>query len=226
MTAPLIIPLLLMKKLPWKKELLVCAMGAILVWGVPAVLYRSSLSVFLVFHANRPMKYGAFGSYIVEVANSFTHTEHRLQEAPDFPMVGPVANVTTRIFKIIFPIAILGVLYYAYVSIHEEKSKKKKSAAEFEMLLRVSLMYIFAIFLTGKTFSSPFHIWYVPLLTLYPFRSTKTQIFAYLLALLMLGLDTTPFLTAPKQLQFFRDALRFIPMGILFVMFARKKVNE
>ncbi|MBI5151225.1 MAG: hypothetical protein HZA34_01495 [Candidatus Pacebacteria bacterium] len=227
MTAPLAIPLLMTKKLSLRREILACFLGGVLVWGLPLVLYRSSLSVFVVFHANRPMKYGAFGTYLVEVINDVTKTESRLQQGPDFPMVGPVAKKVTQGMNVIFPWAILGVLLYGY----KKLSRKNMTNIEtFTIFLRTSLLYLFALFLTGKTFSSPFHIWYIPLLTLYPFRSFQRQFVIFALAMLMLGLDTTPYLAVPKDvflgmfpLTRFRDALRFIPMVFCIVFFIREQ---
>lgn len=227
MTAPLAIPLLMTKKLSLKREILACFLGSMLVWSLPLVLYRSSLSVFVMFHANRPMKYGAFGTYLVEVINDVTKTESRLQQGPDFPMVGPVAKKVTQGMNVVFPWAIFIVLLYGYINL----SRKKLTNTEtFTVFLRTSLLYLFTLFLTGKTFSSPFHIWYIPLLTLYPFRSFQKQLGIFALAMLMLGLDTTPYLAAPKNvflgmfpLTRFRDALRFIPMVLCIVFFIQER---
>ncbi|MEK7458294.1 MAG: hypothetical protein AAB612_02310, partial [Patescibacteria group bacterium] len=129
MTAPLAFPIYLTKTLPWKKELLACILGGVLVWGLPVVLYRSSLSVFVVFHANRPMKYGAFGTYLVETINEYTHSEHRLMKGPDFPMVGHVATKVTAVSKVALPIGITLVLAYAALSSKALKKAKNPQVA-------------------------------------------------------------------------------------------------
>jgi len=229
MTAPLAFPLFLTRTLSLKKELLACFIGGVLIWGVPVVLYRSSLSVFITFHARRPMKYGAFGTYIVEVINDYTKTEHRLVEGPDFPMVGPIAKNITIASAIGFPLAVLAFLMYSYTQGKEFPSGKLGRFARFEYMVRMAIIYVFLQFLTGKTFSSPFHIWYVPLLTVYPFRHFSKQMFSYVMALLMIGLDTTPYIQAPKDVIAFvytpwtriRDAFRFLPMMVMLWIFAR-----
>lgn len=229
MTTPLAFPLFLTRTLSLKKELLACFIGGVLIWGVPVVLYRSSLSVFVTFHARRPMKYGAFGTYIVEVINDYTKTEHRLVEGPDFPMVGPIAKNITIASAIGFPLAVLVFLMYAHTQGKEFPSGKLGRFARFEYMTRMAIIYVFLQFLTGKTFSSPFHIWYVPLLTVYPFRYFSKQMFSYVMALLMIGLDTTPYIQAPKDVIAFvhtpwtriRDVFRFLPMMVTFWIFAR-----
>jgi len=230
MTAPLAFPIYLTKTLPWRKELLACLIGGVLVWGLPVALYRSSLSVFVVFHANRPMKYGAFGTYLVEAINEYTHSEYRLMKAPDFPMVGPVATKVTAVSKAMLPIGIIVVLTYAALSSKALQKAKNPQIARFEYLTRISLVYLFTLFLVGKTFSSPFHFWYLPLLVVYPFSSLAHQLMSYVSALVMLGLDTTPFFDAPKNIIAFastswtrvRDSFRFSPMILITMLLTWK----
>ena len=61
-------------------------------------------------------------------------------------------------------------------------------------------------------------------MVVYPFSSLAQQLMSYVSALVMLGLDTTPFFDAPKDVIAFastswtrvRDSFRFSPM--IFVM--------
>lgn len=229
MTLPLALPLFLTRTLSLKKELLACCVGGLLIWGVPIVLYRSSMAVFVVFHANRPMKYGAFGTYIIESINDYTKTEYRLMEGPDFPMVGPLSNKIAKASAVGFPIAVVIFLIYTIAQSKHFPTGKIGRHARFEYMVRMSLIYVLIQFLTGKTFSSPFHIWYVPLLVIYPFKYFSKQIFTYALALLMITMDTTLLIQVPKDVVAFgltpwtriRDAFRFIPMMIMVWIFGR-----
>lgn len=227
-TAPLLLPLFLLRKLELKKELLAIVIGGVLVWGIPVMLYRSSLQVFMVAISRRPMKYGAFGSYVVEVVNNFTHTEVRVQEPPDFQMSGPVATAVTNVMKVVYPVAIAGVLFAAWYTLRKNPKLTDDKFSTYTFLLQTTLLYVFVTFLTSKTFSSPFHIWYVPLLALYPFKSRKTQLASFALAFFMLGLDTTPYLAVPKvgfvgpiTLTNVRDGMRFVPMVAFVIMILR-----
>ncbi|OGM21749.1 hypothetical protein A2863_00470 [Candidatus Woesebacteria bacterium RIFCSPHIGHO2_01_FULL_38_9b] len=230
MTAPLAVPIVLLEMKNWKREFKAIIAGFLIIWGLPLALYRSSLSVFIFFHAVRQMKYASFGSYIVEVINEFTKSEHRSVSPPDFEWIGPVAHQVTEIFKVLFPAAILVVMYIAWKRYRQHVKELVNPFTQYTYLIAVSLAYVFAIFLTGKTFSSPFHIWYIPLLTLFPYKNLKQQWFAYVSALLMLGMDTSSYLIAPKlhiwgspiTLTNVRDAFRFIPMFLLLSFFLKE----
>jgi hypothetical protein len=78
------------------------------------------------------------------------------------------------------------------------------------------------LFLTTKVFSSPFHLWYVPLLTMYPYRNLKEQLTMFGLALWMLMLDTSSLFRVPELIVFgrtplerLRGASRFLPMFLI-----------
>ena len=162
--------------------------------------------------------------------NEFTKSEHRSVSPPDFEWIGPVAHQVTEIFKVLFPAAILVVMYIAWKRYRQHVKELVNPFTQYTYLIAVSLAYVFAIFLTGKTFSSPFHIWYIPLLTLFPYKNLKQQWFAYVSALLMLGMDTSSYLIAPKlhiwgspiTLTNVRDAFRFIPMFLLLSFFLKE----
>jgi hypothetical protein len=91
-------------------------------------------------------------------------------------------------------------------------------------------MYFFVLFLSSKVLSRPFHIWYIPLISLFPFIRTRQQIASMALALLMIVLDTTPWIKLPDvriwgvlALDRLRDAARFTPMMVLVAFIPRWK---
>jgi hypothetical protein len=220
LTLPLALPFMVVRGLKgWSKEIVAMGLGFILVFGVPLTIFRSSLSVFLVFHGERPLKYEAFGSFIIRTINDFTGTEVRSDLAPHFPMVGPVSMVMERVTGITFPIMLMMVLlYYSYRFILRPQLEES-STAILSRLLKVSLMYFIVLFLSSKILSRPFHLWYIPLIVMYPFKHAKQQLLAMGLALLMVVLDTTPWITVPDirlggvlALDRIRDGFRFGPM--------------
>lgn len=191
MTAPLMLLFFLLRKIDIKKDLFANALGLSIIWGVPLVLFRSSLSVFVVFALNRPIKYGAFASYVIEVINIFTKTEHRVNLAPDFQMAGPVSDIVTKVLTIVFPLAVITLLgYVSYLWINYRKNLIT-AKSQYLFLLTSTFLYIYVLFLVGKTFSSPFHIWYVPLLMIYPFTLLKQQLRVYAASLYLLFIDTS-----------------------------------
>lgn len=225
MTLPLFPVLFASIKDKFKNKLFPIVVGGLLVWIVPLIIFRSSLMVSLVFHLNRSAKYGSFQSYIADFSNHFTHTETRSNQPPDYQLEGPISDKLEDIFSPIFYLGIIIITLTSFINI----TKTKKTSLE--TILKYSLIYILFVFLTGKTFSSPFHIWLVPLLAIFPFKSLKNQIKVLTLSLYMIILDTTYLINLPPTpvlgpitLKLLRDATRFIPMFILLVFLS--KIND
>lgn len=231
LTLPLLVPFLFIGIKKWRRELAACFSGGLLVSIVPVVLYRSSLSVILFFHGVRPLKYEAFGTFIIRLFNDFTHTEVQSDIAPHFPMVGPISSIIEQVVTITFPIAILIVLGWSIKRLLTWINKKSLDRLiTYQLMMQVTLVYLFALLLSSKILSRPFHIWYVPMIALYPFKTWRRQLLFIMGALLMLALDTSPYLAFPKAIagvpmERFRDALRFIPMMLLLYSSIRLRVN-
>ena len=203
LTAPLAVVFL---KKDWKQMIL----GFLLVWGLPLLIFRSSLGVMFVYNNERGIKYAAFPSFVVETVNYFTHSETRRNEPPDFEWRGPVSQAAEKVVSLVFPLSLFLVLLYAW-------SKPKTYAFS----LKISLIFFLTMFFTAKIFSQPFHLWYVPLIALYPFKSVKTQLVMMGLALLLLVVDTTPWIRYSADYKFYAYLfLRYLPMaGLLWISF-------
>jgi len=209
LTAPL--ALIWLKK-DWKAMIL----GFILVWGLPLVIFRSSLGVIFVYNNERGIKYAAFPSFIVETINYWTKTETRLNQPPDYEFQGPVSQAAEKVVSIVFPLSIMLVLLYG-----------RRKPLNYTFAIKISLIYFLAIFFTAKIFSQPFHLWLIPLIALYPFKSVKHQLAMMVLALFLLIVDTTPWIRVNEQLMVFNPLplkffsylfLRYLPMaGLLWL---------
>ncbi|MFH2061504.1 MAG: hypothetical protein ABIJ43_00805 [Candidatus Beckwithbacteria bacterium] len=239
MSAPLLAIYLYLTKLNLKKELKAISLAFLAIWGIPLAIFRSSLAVMFVFHARRGLKYASFPSFIVETINYWTNTEIRLNKAPDFELQGPISSIAEKVVSIVFPLSILIVIFYGLFIVLKPNFKnisttlKKLFLLEkiklnhldpYAFSLKFALIYILTIFLTGKVFSQPFHIWLIPLTALYPFKSIKKQLMFMALVLWLLVIDTTPWLNfinegtmviEPLPAKFFMYSARFLPMFIL-----------
>ena len=202
LTAPL--ALVFLKK-DWKQMIL----GFLLVWGLPLLIFRSSLGVMFVYNNERGIKYAAFPSFVVETINYFTHTETRRDQPPDYELQGPVSAAAEKAVSVIFPLSILLVLFYG----------RKQKLDSYAGRIKISLIFFLTIFFTAKIFSQPFHLWYVPLIALYPFKSIKHQLAMIALALFLLIVDTTPWIRYPAAYKFYAYLfLRYLPMaGLLWL---------
>ncbi|OGV96073.1 hypothetical protein A2W24_00860 [Microgenomates group bacterium RBG_16_45_19] len=228
LTGPLLVPYFFLRRHQWRQEIMALSLGAMVIWLIPLVLFRSSLSVFLFFHQYRPLKYEAFGTWIVLAVNDWTQTETQTQIAPHFPMAGPATRVVEQSLLVVFPLSILMVLGWSLYQLRQQSGYEPQDRLTvLHYLIKYTLVYMFTIFLTSKIFSRPFHLWYVPLITIYPFKQVKTQLIFMGWALLLLALDTTPYLTVPPlmlglvPLQRIRDVWRFIPLLMMLVMAIR-----
>src|SRR3989344_2890419 len=193
----------------WKKMILTF----ILIWGLPILIFRSSLGVMFVYNNARGIKYAAFPSYVVETINYFTHTETRRNQPPDFELQGPVSSLAGKVVGLIYPLSILLVLIYG-----------RRQPQNYASAIKISLIYFLTMFFTAKIFSQPFHLWLIPLLALFPFKSTKIQLLMMGLVMMLLVVDTTPWIKLPEQLmvinplplKFFSYLLlRYLPLGAL-----------
>ncbi|MDA1079246.1 MAG: hypothetical protein O2840_00985 [bacterium] len=226
LTFPLIIPLFFATM--WKKNALtktsvirtsiIACCSFLLVWGVPLAVYRSSLSVSFVHNFGRPIKYASFPAHVIRWVNTFTESESQNMVAPDFEYVGPVSKQVTRWVSIIFPLAILAFLIWSSVLYFRQKSFTQKSKQTY--LIATFGTYVFLLFITAKTFSQPFHIWYLTLLPILAFKQTRESLLVLATMLLLVVLDTTTLLAVHSEFKLFaviplglmRDSLRFIPM--------------
>ncbi|OGD63406.1 hypothetical protein A2160_02940 [Candidatus Beckwithbacteria bacterium RBG_13_42_9] len=245
MSLPLIVPFFYLKSVSFKKELAALFLGFLIIWGVPLAIFRSSLSVSFVFYAHRTLKYASFPAYLVETVNRFTQTEVRIDQPPDFQMEGPISTKMTQIFNLIFPVSITLVILYALKQVIGKLDFKKwrllfrqlfflkaldlKKIDLYPFATKITLIFFLTIFLTGKIFSQPFHIWILPLLTIYPFKNVKQQLTFMLLVVWLLIIDTTPWIRinenniflAPLTWKFVTYFFRFLPMFILLFLSLR-----
>ncbi|HEX7017954.1 MAG TPA: hypothetical protein VF209_03550 [Patescibacteria group bacterium] len=246
LTLPLMVPLYLLTKTDFKKDLVAVLIGFLLIWGGPILYFRSALSVSFIYNAGRPLKYSSFPSYMVQVANVFTESEIQSTLAPDFEFIGPVSNNVSQIVKILYPLSILYVLalsaLMAWKNQHPDEELRYTPAGlirlckwifqptnlapddRFYLMLRTHALYLFVTFFTAKIFSQPYHLWYLPLIALYPFdRRIWPKIIAAIA--LMYILDLTSWLAYPLWFRHWlanqgvgfepnviRDIFRYIPM--------------
>lgn len=220
LTAPLAAPYFFLSKLKFWQEVKAAGIAFFLIWGFPLLYFRSALAVMFVFHTQRHIKYASFPSYLVETINAWTQTETRVNMPPDFQLSGPLSDIAEKIVAIVFPVSIALVLAYGLYIIYRQKF------SAYSLSLKLALVYIFTIFLTGKIFSQPFHIWYISLIALLPFKTIRHQLAFILPAIWLLIIDTSPWIKvdeaqifiAPLTMKFVIYTLRFLPIFWLLAM--------
>jgi len=214
-----------------KKGVLASILGMGIVWGLPLVYFRSSLSVFIVYNLGRSFKYASFPYFITATINAFTQTETKIDKPPDFSLAGPYSGMVLSVFNIILPLAILGVIGYCFWIVY-----RKKKFDPYMLAVKMTLVYVFTFFLASKVYSQPFPIWTIPLVALVPFTNTKKQVKMMLFCLLLIVIDTTNYLNlgtfglrtfwGPLTFGFLRSIIKFGTMAVLLGMSVRLPVRE
>lgn len=189
-TFPLAIPYLLMRKNKnFKREVLAGLFSFLAVWGLPLIIFRTSLSVSFVYHLKRGFQVESVPANIIRLINSWTKTESYIEVFKNYDITGPVTARLAPFLSLLFLLTMVGFLVY---SIKKSLALSRNLKNEYKEKLKLALIYIFLFLLTGKVFSTPFHLWIPPLLTVYPFKSSKKQILITLTSFFMIAISMTP----------------------------------
>jgi len=222
MSVPLALIYFLGRKLSFKKEVIGAGLGGLVVWGLPLVYFRSSLSVIAVYNLGRSFKYASFPYFIVESINAFTKSEFKIDMPPDFSLEGPFSTMIENAFNILLPVAFLGLVFYM------AKKLKEKNIDLFFVNYKMTFLYVFTFFIFSKIYSQPFPIWTVPLIAIFPYRDVKKLVLMMGLSLILLVIDTTnywnlgvyglePLFGGPLTIGFLRSLLKFGVIGALLI---------
>jgi hypothetical protein len=220
LTLPLMIPIFLIIYSNWKKDFSSFITSFILIWGIPIIIFRSTLLVPFILNNNRPIKNSSFPAYIIKLIDYQSNTETKGNIPPDFEYTGPISSIVTKATKIIFPISMLVWLLYSVKYVLKKKKYKikynlkslsktikseifkpinLKSKEQLITLLRIYGLYLFTLFFFAKIFSQPFHVWYMALVALFPFLIKKNPLWLWVPALTMVIHDMTTLLYLPTN---------------------------
>ncbi len=170
LNAPLGLLYWLMDKKQLKKSLIWAIVAGILVWGIPLVMYRSSLRVLLVYQNIRGLQIDSAGAIVARIIDQYSHSEKVIEVYKNYEFSGPVSTNILHVLNILLLVSIgLYLLYFAY---QIWRAPKVQPA----MRIVVSLGLIFLLMLVSKVLSRPFMLWHIPLLAVFPFKSIKEQI--------------------------------------------------
>lgn len=166
------------------KRLVIPLVTCIVIWAVPLAIFRSSLSVILVYHKDRQLQVESFPSLVVRGVNLITKSEEiYFSQYKSFDLRGPVSDIVLPISTIAM-IGFMGLLVL-YIWRHRQQ------AANPAFMMKVTLLFVFGYFLTNKVFSTPYHLWYLPLLVVFPYKNWRQRGFFYAVTAIFLGVATT-----------------------------------
>ncbi|PIS09402.1 hypothetical protein COT75_01850 [Candidatus Beckwithbacteria bacterium CG10_big_fil_rev_8_21_14_0_10_34_10] len=225
-TAPLFIPyLLLMRKgRDLKKEILISFMAFVAVWGLPLIIFRSSLSVTFVYHLKRGFQVESMPANVIRLVNRWTQSDSFVEVYKNYDIIGPVTAKLQPYLSIIFPLTMLAFFIYSLKKSLDLSKPTGKSFDEYKEKLKLGLIYLFLFMATGKVFSTPFHLWLPPLLTIYPFKSVKQQLKVLFVSFFMIAISMTPIPNLTYQGFELHNAIGLMrPICLLYMLIKIKK---
>jgi len=191
----------------WKQKILIVLVTGALIWALPIAIFRSSLSVILVYHKDRTLQVESFPSLLVRGVNLFTKSETiYFSQYKSFDLKGPISKVILPISTVALLLGMLILIIYIL--------RNRDQADQPVFLMKTTLLFIFIYFITNKVFSTPYHLWYLPLLTVYPYKNNKERAFFFSVATIFLAVATSPIPSIEVFKGFFLDSFLPILTGV------------
>lgn len=203
-----------LEKKVWKKSLIINGIAFLMIWSTPLLLYRSSLSVSLVYHQIRGVQIDSVPAIIVRMIDAFTHSEEVIEIYKNYEITGPV---TDKVQHITSPLFILSLLIFFFI--YTKQALKISEVKKHLFWLSVTVGYFFLFLFTGKVLSRPFLLWTIPLLALIPYPNFKKQLQLLFPGLLMITITFSPVTNmylGPFALPLWVGIIRSICIGWIF----------
>ncbi len=162
------------------------SIAGLLIWGVPLILFRSSLLVSFVYHQQRGLQVESAPATLARTINSFTQTERYAEVYKNYDIQGPVSSQIKRVFDVAFPISLLVYGVWASKRIIQRNPKHTH-----DLRIWVSLGYISCFMLTAKVLSTPFLLWHIPFVAVLPLKTWREKLPAMMASAIIIGTSMT-----------------------------------
>jgi hypothetical protein len=217
--APLMLPYLLSQRKHWRRELLLLFVAGMIIWGYPLIHYRSSLQVMLVYHRIRGLQIESVPATLARTINQFTHSEEIVEAYKNYEIKGPVSERVKQVFDPLFVLAV--GIFTLYTS---RKALRLSAIQQPVFFIWVTQGLILLVMSTAKVLSTPFLLWHIPLLALYPYRNWRQQLRFLIPSALIILLSMTPIPdlpVGPLSTHILISLYRSIAFVVLFVLWFR-----
>lgn len=214
--APLAFTYAVLERRNIRRLLLSGCLAFLLVWGVPLAKYRTSLSVTLVYHQMRGLQVTSTPAVIASTIDHITDTETFVEKYKNYEITGPYSDRIKRIFDILFIASIISFIGYTTKVAFFTKEEQAYSTR-----LHFTLGYVLLFMLVGKVQSTPFLLWQIPLIAIYPFKSLKDQLFFTLASLAIIISSMTKIPNLPVGIFSVHLFIGWLRTGLFAFLFSR-----
>lgn len=212
--APLAIPYAVLERHDLKGLLIRGTLAFLLIWALPLSIYRTSLSVSLVYHRQRGLQVESVPAQIAATINRFTKSEHYEEVYKNYDVAGPVSTKIKHIYTWLFPLAL--VLYTGWTSIVSFKSKQVRHD---RLRIVITLGYIYCFMFFANVLSTPFLLWQIPLVALLPLKTWKRQLLFIIPSLIMISISMTSIPNLPLGIFSVHLLIGWVRSALIFGLF-------
>lgn len=218
--APLGLVYAALEKPRWKQAAIRIGLAGIIVWGVPLVVFRSSLLVSFEYHKLRGLQVESAPATLARTVNSFTNTEHFVEAFKNYDIRGPASTVIQRVYTPFFYLSIFCYTCFLAWALYTAKEGSKH-----ELRLWSTFGYVSLFMVTSTVLSTPFLLWHIPLLAALPVKKLSTKLGLMIASAAIITASMTAIPNLPVgifSIHLFIGWLRIVLFAFMFIVSTRQ----
>lgn len=170
-------------RITWQKlgqQIVIAGVAGAIIWGVPLMWFRSSLSVSFVYHQIRGIQIDSTAALVARVITLRTKSESVIEVYKNYEISGPVTDRLKPLVATIFPISLVSILglgsWLIWTNWQPTHLVYYKNQMIWLRLAWLHLGFMLVFLLTSKVLSRPFLLWQIPLFAALPWKRWQDQL--------------------------------------------------